>query len=145
VFSTLHTINAIASVNRLLDMGAPGYMIAAALHGVIAQRLVKRVCTDCAQPAMPTANELAWLAACRPDLKPDDHRFVAGAGCTYCNLTGTGAASLFTKFSRSTARWPTRFGAAISRVSPRCTIAGGLCPARSRRDRFRVERPHLPR
>jgi MSHA biogenesis protein MshE len=88
VFSTLHTINAIASVNRLLDMGAPGYMIAAALHGVIAQRLVKRVCTDCAQPTMPTANELAWLAACRPDLKPEDQHFLAGAGCTYCNLTG---------------------------------------------------------
>ncbi len=88
VFSTLHTINAIASVNRLLDMGAPGYMIAAALHGVVAQRLVKRVCTDCAHPAVPTPNELAWLAACRPDLKLEDHRLVAGAGCTYCNLTG---------------------------------------------------------
>ncbi len=88
VFSTLHTINAIASVNRLLDMGAPGYMIAAALHGVIAQRLVKRVCTDCAQPTMPTANEIAWLAACRPDLKPEEQRFISGAGCTYCNLTG---------------------------------------------------------
>ena len=88
VFSTLHTINAIASVNRLLDMGAPGYMIAAALHGVVAQRLVRRVCTDCAQPTAPTANELAWLAACRPELRPEDHSFVAGAGCTYCNLTG---------------------------------------------------------
>jgi MSHA biogenesis protein MshE len=63
-------------------------MIAAALHGVIAQRLVKRVCTDCAQPTTPTANEIAWLTACRPDLKAEDHRFVAGAGCTYCNLTG---------------------------------------------------------
>ena len=41
VFSTLHTINAIATINRLLDMGAPGYMIAAAVHGVIAQRLVR--------------------------------------------------------------------------------------------------------
>jgi len=88
VFSTLHTINAIASVNRLLDMGAPGYMIAAAVHGVVAQRLVRRVCTDCAAPAEPSANELAWLVACRPGINPADHRFVAGAGCTYCNLTG---------------------------------------------------------
>jgi MSHA biogenesis protein MshE len=88
VFSTLHTINAIASINRLLDMGAPGYMIAAAVHGVVAQRLVRRVCTDCAAPAEPTANELVWLAACRPGINPADRRFVAGAGCTYCNLTG---------------------------------------------------------
>jgi MSHA biogenesis protein MshE len=88
VFSTLHTINAIASVNRLLDMGAPGYMIAAALHGVVAQRLVRRVCTDCAQPTVPTPNQIAWLAACRPGFLPEAHAFVAGAGCTYCNLTG---------------------------------------------------------
>jgi MSHA biogenesis protein MshE len=88
VFSTLHTINAIASVNRLLDMGAPGYMIAAAVHGVVAQRLVRRICTDCAQPATPTPNQLAWLATCRPDANLEPHRFMAGAGCTYCHLTG---------------------------------------------------------
>ncbi len=88
VFSTLHTINAVATVNRLLDMGAPGYMIAAAVNGVVAQRLVRRVCTDCAAPVAPTANELAWLATCRPGLPLDRQRFVAGAGCTYCNLTG---------------------------------------------------------
>ena len=88
VFSTLHTINAVATVNRLLDMGAPGYMIAAAVHGVVAQRLVRRVCTDCAQPAVPTANQLAWLATCRPRLNLERQKLVAGAGCTYCNLTG---------------------------------------------------------
>ena len=88
VFSTLHTINAVATVNRLLDMGAPGYMIAAAVNGVVAQRLVRRVCTDCAHPATPTPNELAWLASCRPGLALDRQPFVAGAGCTYCNLTG---------------------------------------------------------
>jgi MSHA biogenesis protein MshE len=88
VFSTLHTINAVASVNRLLDMGAPGYMIAAAVHGIVAQRLIRRVCTDCAQPTTPTANQLAWLAACRPDLNPERQKFMAGSGCTYCNLSG---------------------------------------------------------
>jgi MSHA biogenesis protein MshE len=88
VFSTLHTIDAIATVHRLLDMGAAGYMIAAALHGVVAQRLVRRICTDCATEARPTANELAWLASCRPALAANPPRFHAGAGCTYCNLTG---------------------------------------------------------
>ena len=88
VFSTLHTINAVATVNRLLDMGAPGYMIAAAVHGVVAQRLVRRICTDCAQAATPTPNQLAWLATCRPDLDPERQKLMAGAGCTYCNLSG---------------------------------------------------------
>jgi MSHA biogenesis protein MshE len=88
VFSTLHTINAIATVNRLLDMGAPGYMIAAAVHGIVAQRLVRRVCVDCAQPATPTVNQIAWLATCRPGLDLERQNFMAGAGCTYCNLTG---------------------------------------------------------
>jgi MSHA biogenesis protein MshE len=88
VFSTLHTINAIATVNRLLDMGAPGYMIAAAVHAILAQRLVRRVCADCAQAATPTANQIAWLATCRPGLNLERQNFMAGAGCTYCNLTG---------------------------------------------------------
>jgi MSHA biogenesis protein MshE len=88
VFSTLHTINAIATVNRLLDMGAPGYMIAAAVNGIVAQRLVRRVCADCTQPTTPTVNQIAWLTACRPGLSLGPQKFVAGAGCTYCNLTG---------------------------------------------------------
>ena len=88
VFSTLHTINAIATVNRLLDMGAPGYMIAAAVNGIVAQRLVRRVCADCTQPATPTVNQIAWLATCRPALNPELQKFMAGTGCTYCNLTG---------------------------------------------------------
>jgi MSHA biogenesis protein MshE len=88
VFSTLHTINAVATVNRLMDMGAPGYMIAAAVSGVLAQRLVRRICPDCTQPAVTTANQLAWLATCRPGAGLERHAFVAGAGCTFCNLTG---------------------------------------------------------
>ena len=88
VLSTLHTINAVATMNRLLDMGAAGYLVAAAVHGVIAQRLVRRVCSDCVQPAAPTAHELSWLQSCRPTLVPERTKFVAGAGCTYCNLTG---------------------------------------------------------
>jgi MSHA biogenesis protein MshE len=88
VFSTLHTINAIATVNRLMDMGAPGYMIAAAVNGVLAQRLVRRTCPDCTQPTLPTANQLAWLASCRPGASWERHVFVAGSGCTFCNLTG---------------------------------------------------------
>jgi len=88
VFSTLHTINAVSTVNRLLDMGAPGYMIAAALNGILAQRLMRRICPDCTRAATPTANQLAWLGNYRPASKPLSHTFHEGAGCTFCNLTG---------------------------------------------------------
>ena len=65
-------------------------MIAAAVHGVLAQRLVRRVCTDCAQPTQPTPNQigLAWRV-CRPTSGGGPAEVhVAGAGCTYCNLSG---------------------------------------------------------
>jgi MSHA biogenesis protein MshE len=88
VFSTLHTINAVATINRLLDMGAPGYMIAAAVNGIVAQRLVRRLCADCAVPQAPTPNQIAWLASARPALNLDSQRWLVGSGCTFCNLTG---------------------------------------------------------
>jgi MSHA biogenesis protein MshE len=88
VFSTLHTLSASATVSRLLDMGAPGYLIATALHGVVAQRLLRQVCVDCAQPAEPGPHELAWLRAQVGAARASDIHFQAGAGCTYCNLSG---------------------------------------------------------
>jgi MSHA biogenesis protein MshE len=88
VFSTLHTMNALATVTRLLDMGAAGYMIAAALHGIVAQRLVRRVCENCAQPAPPDLHQQAWLAAQDDAADAAAMSFKAGAGCTYCNLSG---------------------------------------------------------
>jgi len=88
VFSTLHTMSAVATIDRLIDMGAPGYMVAAAVHGVLAQRLVRRICVDCAEPHAPDEHELAWLvahvgAAAAAAMNPQH-----GAGCSYCNMTG---------------------------------------------------------
>ncbi len=88
VFSTLHTMNAVATVHRLLDMGAAGYMIAAAVHGVVAQRLVRRVCDNCAQPSEPNPQERAWLYAQTTADRIAEMKFQMGVGCTYCNLTG---------------------------------------------------------
>jgi MSHA biogenesis protein MshE len=87
VFSTLHTMSSIATVHRLLDMGAPGYMIAAAVHGIVAQRLLRRVCEHCAEPVQPGPHEAALLRA-QFGLEAADARFPLGAGCTNCNLTG---------------------------------------------------------
>ena len=88
VFSTLHTMNAIATIDRLIDMGAPGYMVAAAVHGVLAQRLVRRVCGDCAEPYTPDEHEMAWLRAQLGDAVVGQMAMKRGAGCSYCNLTG---------------------------------------------------------
>jgi MSHA biogenesis protein MshE len=87
VFSTLHTMSAIATVHRLLDIGAEGYMIAAAVHGIVAQRLVRRVCENCVQPTAPTPHELAWIQA-RSSANVEGVQFAKGAGCAYCNQSG---------------------------------------------------------
>ncbi|HEX4268335.1 MAG TPA: GspE/PulE family protein [Steroidobacteraceae bacterium] len=87
VFSTLHTMSAVATVHRLLDMGAPGYMIAAAVHGIVAQRLLRRVCEHCAHPAQAGPQEAALLKA-QFGAEAAAASFRAGSGCTYCNLTG---------------------------------------------------------
>jgi MSHA biogenesis protein MshE len=87
VLSTLHTNDSISTVNRLVDMGVPGYMVATALNAVIAQRLVRRVCENCAQPAEPTAGEQAWIKA-MGGATAKQGRLRAGTGCQYCNNTG---------------------------------------------------------
>jgi MSHA biogenesis protein MshE len=87
VFSTLHTLSASATVSRLMDMGVAGYMIATALHGIVAQRLVRQVCPDCTQPTEPDDHQVAWLAA-QVGSRASKMKFMTGAGCTYCNLSG---------------------------------------------------------
>jgi len=87
VFSTLHTNDAISTPIRLLDMGAPRYMVAMSLKLVLAQRLVRNVCESCAQEREPLPNEREWL---REGLGKalDAHKYLCGAGCPQCNNTG---------------------------------------------------------
>ncbi len=86
VLSTLHTNDAITSAMRLIDMGAPSYLVAAALRGVIAQRLVKRVCERCAQDDSPDDAQRAILE--HLEQGSCDQPFKKGAGCQNCNHTG---------------------------------------------------------
>jgi MSHA biogenesis protein MshE len=88
VFSTLHTQSAAATVGRLLDMGAQGYLIASALDGVLAQRLVRRICDNCAHPAELNVHQRNWLSRYLTPEQIAAARFLEGAGCTYCNMTG---------------------------------------------------------
>jgi MSHA biogenesis protein MshE len=89
VFSTLHTINAIATVHRLLDMGAEGFLIASALNAVLAQRLIRRICSNCSAPAELSPQQQAFIHANAENKIIDAATvFHAGTGCTYCNMTG---------------------------------------------------------
>jgi MSHA biogenesis protein MshE len=87
VFSTLHTNDAVSTPVRLLDMGAPRYMVALALQLVIAQRLVRVICESCAMHHELLPHEREWLRVELSDAV-DQHRCKRGKGCTHCNGTG---------------------------------------------------------
>ena len=88
VFSTLHTVSAVATVSRLREMGAPGYLLAAALNGIIAQRLVRRICDSCKERVEPSPGQMAWLNAQLGIERSKAIKFVRGRGCNHCLLTG---------------------------------------------------------
>src|SRR5438128_779380 len=84
VFSTLHTNDAPGAIPRLQDMGAEPYLIASVLEGVLAQRLVRRVCQACRVPDTPPLADLQALGVtASPDL-----RLFRGKGCADCPGTG---------------------------------------------------------
>jgi type IV pilus assembly protein PilB len=85
VFSTLHTNSTSKTITRLLEMGAPSYLVSSAVIGIIAQRLVRRICAQCKTTAPATDEERAILGLA-PTTEPVAlHR---GEGCPRCNGTG---------------------------------------------------------
>jgi MSHA biogenesis protein MshE len=88
VLSTLHTRDAASTPMRLIDMGAPGYMVGTSLHAVVAQRLVRKVCNSCAEPYIPQARELEWIRHEGGTALGIAPRFRHGRGCQHCNQTG---------------------------------------------------------
>ena len=94
VFSTLHTNDAPSSVARLLDLGVEPFLITATVEGIVAQRLVRRICQHCKTEFEPTENQLMEL-----ELTPDEIRgkkFYYGKGCNTCHKTGyRGRTALF--------------------------------------------------
>ena len=85
VSSTLHTTSAIATIARLFDLGLKPYIIASALEGVIAQRLVRRICPHCREEAQPDAEVLASLGTSFEDQQLQHFK---GSGCERCHKTG---------------------------------------------------------
>jgi MSHA biogenesis protein MshE len=86
VLSTLHTNDASTAPVRLIDMGAPRFMVAMSLLGVVAQRLVRLVCEHCKAPYAPTPNEQLWLAQALG--AQASYSLMQGKGCSHCNGTG---------------------------------------------------------
>ncbi|WP_323925074.1 MSHA fimbrial ATPase MshE [Aeromonas veronii] len=87
VLTTLHTNDAVTSALRLIDMGAPGYLVASALRAVVAQRLVRRVCEHCVEEKAPDEGQATWLTVLSGEA-PGQHSYHKGRGCQSCNFTG---------------------------------------------------------
>jgi type IV pilus assembly protein PilB len=86
VFSTLHTNDAPSSITRMVDMGVPPYLVASSVIAVMAQRLVRVVCTKCKQPYTPS-DAVLETAGITPE-QVATATFLKGRGCGNCNKTG---------------------------------------------------------
>ena len=84
VLSTLHTNDALTSIVRLEDMGVPPYLVGNSVVGLIAQRLIRKICPHCVEEHEPSEIELLSLRVSSEDIKVIRH----GKGCHVCNNTG---------------------------------------------------------
>lgn len=82
VFATLHTIDACSSITRLMDLGVETVKVATALRGVIAQRLIRKLCKDCADVSDEPVPQQLW------NVVPTGARLPAAVGCSNCSMTG---------------------------------------------------------
>ena len=84
VLSTLHTNSAVAALTRLIDMGVEPFLISSSLSGVVAQRLIRRVCRDCGRYEEPNSREIDIFKEAGMEIS----RVRRGKGCPSCNDTG---------------------------------------------------------
>jgi type II secretory ATPase GspE/PulE/Tfp pilus assembly ATPase PilB-like protein len=128
VFSTLHTTDAVGAVPRLLDLGIPDYLIAATLGGVLAQRLVRKICDHCRAEYTPDREQLAAIGRGGSTAVP----FARGTGCEACGGTGyRGRVGLFELLSVTET-----ISTAIARRAERSDLAAlalkqGMTPLRT--------------
>jgi type IV pilus assembly protein PilB len=86
VLSTLHTNTAVGAIIRLKNLGLPPYLIASSLNGIVAQRLVRKICEHCKEPYRPTLEEITKMRIQGRDA--ETLLSYKGAGCAHCNRTG---------------------------------------------------------
>ncbi len=93
VYSTLHTNSAVATIARLFDLGLKPYVVGSALEAIIAQRLVRRICSDCREAVPADPNKLHKLG---PLFQPGKINTFRAKGCKKCNSTGySGRAAIY--------------------------------------------------
>ena len=83
VLSTLHTNDAPSSITRLLDIGVPAFLISSTVSGIIAQRLLRTICSECKYERLLTEEEMSYL-----NLSPKQYKVAEGKGCDACRGTG---------------------------------------------------------
>ena len=94
VFSTLHTNDAASTINRLVDMGVPGYLVAASTKLIMAQRMIRKICNYCKQEAKVTPQILEMLQLTKEEA--EGLKIYEGKGCANCNNIGySGRTGLF--------------------------------------------------
>jgi len=86
VFSTLHTNDAPSAVTRLIDIGVKPFLVASSTRGLMAQRLVRKVCKQCAMPYVPSEEEMRQLSL--NNTNTQGATFLRGKGCGNCSNTG---------------------------------------------------------
>jgi general secretion pathway protein E/type IV pilus assembly protein PilB len=97
VFSTLHTNDAPSAITRLVDIGVKPFLVSSSVRAVLAQRLIRKVCPNCAQPYQPNEDELRHMNLDAGQIA--QARFTHGHGCDTCRGTGyKGRAGIFELF-----------------------------------------------
>jgi type IV pilus assembly protein PilB len=86
VLSSLHAIDSVAAVARFMDMGIEPFLVSSAINGVVAQRLIRRLCPACREPVQPSARDLDLVAEHTDGQMP--LTWYRGRGCNLCNGTG---------------------------------------------------------
>jgi type IV pilus assembly protein PilB len=87
VLSTLHTNDAAGTIPRLLDMGAEGFLVASTLNLLIAQRLVRKICSNCIEPYTINEEMMTYFRQFSGEIE-FSNKFYHGKGCAECNYKG---------------------------------------------------------
>jgi type IV pilus assembly protein PilB len=130
VLSTLHTNDAPATISRLLNMGVEPFLITASVNLVLAQRLARKICSDCKQQVAPPDREVLREAGFS-DEQMMQARFMKGAGCKTCNGTGyKGRVALYEVMRFTEALKEMVLQGSSSAELKAAAIKGGMCTLR---------------
>jgi type IV pilus assembly protein PilB len=125
VFSTLHTNDAPGAVTRMIDMGVPAYLVSGSVIGILAQRLVRVICSKCKQPHTPTERELQ-AAGITPE-QAASANFMKGRGCNHCGSGGyRGRLGIFELMTMTSKLRELTFQGASTQEIRKAAVKGGM-------------------